>query len=362
MTTDQQRQERLDLWRRDTAEYKSVINLAAFAAERYNYQMRRKESYRGVKVLKNEVDNHKIVVSRSRDDGHWVYFSIETPDAGDRQRRGLDRRSDNGTIIDFIRHREPGARMAEIHAECRHWLGRPDRSQLDDAYHTEPTHAAERNRARVELEYNAASLSTWSRYLAERGLRQETLADPRFRDTWRVGEYGNVLFPHRDETGLSGFEKKNKNFTGFSTGGAKSLWHSRVLSGDRTMVCTEAAIDALSYHQLFPDRDARYFSLGGMPSREQVDLLKRAGAKLPTGGVVILAYDNDEAGHKLALLSRDVLRREGVEIRRHAPALTPGIKDWNDVVQVRERAYIQSLRDCGVRLPQRSPSGPELSR
>lgn len=330
-----ERQDRLTQWRHALAGYKSEINLAAFAAERYGYQLRPKESYRGVKVLKHEAMNHKIVVARNREDGHWVYFSIEIPDAGDRQRRGLDRRGDNGTIVDFIRHREPDAGMREVHAECCKWLGRPDLSHAAD-YYIEPMQAAQRDRARVAAEYDAAKSGAWSRYLAERGLQAKTLSDPRFRDTWRLGQYGNVLFPHWDERGLSGFEKKNRGFTGFSVGGTKGLWHSRIQSSDRVMVVAESAIDAMSYHQLYPRRDARYFSIGGQANPEQLELLPRAGAKMPEGSRIIVAFDNDEMDNPrvehLVATVRGLLMRPGIELLRHAPEQRPGIKDWNDVV------------------------------
>ena len=77
----------------------------------------------------------------------------------------------------------------------------------------------------------------------------------------------------------------------------------------------------------------------------QLELLERFFARLPRGAAVVAAVDFDEAGHKIAgrieALTRRVPHRG---FQRDAP---PGAKDWNDVLQRVERAFIRSL-----------PSGP----
>ena len=192
--------------------------------------------------------------------------------------------------------------------------------------------------------FAAARVSETSAYLAARGLRQETLCDPRFAGTWRMDARGNVLFVHTGEAGVvSGFEIKNRGFTGFVPGGTKTAWQSASRADDRALVVTESAIDALSYHQLHRDRheSIRYLSTAGTPSTAQFELLGRIFARLPPASTVVAAVDSDEAGRKLASRIETLTRRiPHVEFRRDAPDRA---KDWNDVLQCVERDFIRSL-------------------
>ena len=52
------------------------------------------------------------------------------------------------------------------------------------------------------------------------------IADERFAGRIRIDNKGNAVFPHFDAEGLSGYELKNVEFTGFASGGAKALWLS----------------------------------------------------------------------------------------------------------------------------------------
>ncbi len=155
--------------------------------------------------------------------------------------------------------------------------------------------------------FEAARVAVTCDYLSARGLRPETLSDPRFAGTWRLDARGNVLFAHRDESGeLTGFEVKSRGFTGFAAGGTKSAWQSAARDSDRVLVVTESAIDALSYHQLQRGTGevARYLSTAGAPSAAQCELLDKLFSRLPRGAAVVAAVDSDEAGQKLAGASR----------------------------------------------------------
>ena len=70
----------------------------------------------------------------------------------------------------------------------------------------------------------------------------------------------NAIFPHEDEHGLCGFEKRNRNFKGFADLGEKGLWTSNVFPEDRRLVIGESAIDCISHAALFPCAHARYAS------------------------------------------------------------------------------------------------------
>ena len=302
--------------------FKVEINLTEFAASR-GYKIDRKESSRASVVMRDLATRDKIVVARSEPDLHWTYFSVR------------DHR-DNGTVIDFVKNR---SRMSfgEIRKDLRSWLGvgRPV-VNVDDYV---PTLVSQtRDRAAVQRLFETATIVANVPYLNSRGIRPETLADLRFRGTFRQDARGNVLFPHVDNDGLSGFEAKNVQWTAFAAGGAKALWRSNVEPVDRRLVVTEGAIDSISFHQMQPDAETRYASLGGSVSEHQLSLLAEEIRRLPMHGVVIAAFDSDEGGEQL---TSQVTRVAGqIAIERQ---VSPIGKDWNDALKAQQRDYIRSL-------------------
>jgi hypothetical protein len=298
--------------------FKRDIHLVAFAVQRYGYVRDRRESSRACHVLRHLGSNDKIVV-RQDQDGHWTYFSVR--DSGD-----------NGTILDFVQAR--GARsLREACDELRQYLGSPPPA-ID--FPPAPQRSVD-TRSAAEA-FDRALRADNSVYLNERGIRAETLADARFADTWRIGPRQNVFFAHRDDDGvITGFEIKNRGFTGFATGGRKTAWQSVQRPDDRALVVTESAIDALSYHQLHPERAAatRYLSTAGHPSPAQIELLDRLFSALPASSTVVAAVDADSAGETLARGLHELTRRHAeLGFRRDAPTAA---KDWNEVLQRVER-------------------------
>jgi hypothetical protein len=302
--------------------FKSDIHLVQYAVERHGYRRDRRESSRSSHVLRHPTTHDKIVVSRSRD-GHWTYFSVRDD-------------TDNGTIVDFVQERTHHRSLGHVRQELRHWLGTAWREL--EPWPTPPPAPAP-DRLAIAETFAAARGAEKCAYLHGRGIRRETLADPRFAGTWGQDARGNALFVHRDDAGeVSGFEIKGRGFTGFSPGGTKTAWQSAACPGDHTLVVTESAIDALSYHQLHTEDavGSRYLSTAGAPSPGQLALLDRVFAKLPVGAAVVAAVDADDAGAKLAHRIEDLACRHArLAFRRHSP--TTGEKDWNDVLQRLER-------------------------
>jgi hypothetical protein len=316
--------------------FKSDIHFLHYAADRYGYQRDRRESSVSSHVLRHPVSGDKIIV-RKDGDGHWTYFSVRD-----------DR--DHGTLIDFVQRRGRHVSLGLVREELRGWLGTP--RPLPD-YLEPPRCSPPKEHRPVAAVFEAARIASTCNYLAARGLRPETLSDPRFAGTWRLGARGNVLFAHRDETGaLTGFEVKNHGFTGFAAGGTKSAWQSRAFPGDQKLIITESAIDALSHHQLY--RDAAVFvSTAGAPSSTQMQLLGRLLARLEPETIVVAAFDSDEAGHKIASRIEALTRRlPHLYFRRDTPARA---KDWNEILQHVERDFILSL----TKDPTRDRAGPE---
>jgi hypothetical protein len=304
--------------------FKSDIPFVQYAAERYGYERSRRESSVSSHVLRHRATGDKIVVRKDQD-GHWTYFSVRD-----------DR--DHGTIVDFEQRRGGHASLGAVRLELRRWLG-SGRPVTDGAPPRAPSTPGDR--PSVAEAFAMARVVASSAYLHARGLRPETLVDPRFAGTWRVDARGNVLFAHTDDAGaLTGFEVKNRGFTGFAPGGTKMAWQSAARPGDRALVVTESAIDALSYHQLHLEggERTRYLSTAGAPSRAQVDLLAAVFGRLPEGSTVVAAVDADEAGRKLVDRLETLAHRcPRVSFRRDAP---DGAKDWNEVLQRIERDFI----------------------
>jgi hypothetical protein len=305
--------------------FKSDIHLVQYAADRYGYLRDRRESSVSSHVLRHEATDDKIVIRKDRD-GHWTYFSVRD-----------DR--DHGTIVDFVQRRGGHRSLGSVREELRRWLG----TSRPVADYTPPSRPPVARRSPAEA-FAAARVPESCAYLHVRGLRRETLGDARFAGSWRQDARGNVLFLHTGDAGeVTGFEVKNLGFTGFAPGGTKAAWQSVARPGDRALVVTESAIDALSYHQLHPERRevCRYLSTAGAPSNAQFELLGRVFSRLPPASTVVAAVDSDEAGCKLAGRIEALARSlPHVGFRRDAPA---GGKDWNDVLKRVEHDFIRSL-------------------
>jgi hypothetical protein len=312
-------------WQRDLERYKRDINLVEFALA-HGFELKRDKSTRRAKVLKHSCGD-RILVSQSAHDGHWVYHSL-----------GGDER-DSGTIVDFLLQRDARGDMRAVHAACREHLGQP---RIEHPEHRVEAGDISFQRELVIERYVRASLAHNSRYLNDRGIRPETLNDARFRETWRVDARGNVLFPHKDDEGVCGYEVKNRDYTSFASSARKTVWRSRAIEGDDRVVVTESAIEALSHFQLHRSSSARYMSVGGAWSPAGLEQLQASTRRMPERAVVVLAFNNDDGGRDLADRLQPRIEAEGRTVTRHFPAREGA--DWNDVLKVRERAFIAGLQ------------------
>ena len=299
--------------------FKRDIDMRQFAAS-LGYKIDSRESWRGSTVMRRGTD--KIVVKRNRNH-HYVYFSVRE-----------DR--DNGTIIDFLQHRQKLS-LGAVRQTLRPWIGHPA-AGLPAFPRLEPT---SQDRMDVESQYRRMAVVLRHSYLElERCLPAAILVSRRFAGRVRRDVRGNVVFPHFDRQGLCGYEIKNTGFTGFAAGGAKGLWFSHTKPDDRHLILAESAIDALSYATLFPDiaDQARYASLGGKPNSQQPDLLKATMARLPEGSEIVAAFDADGAGRMLVELVRLAVAAVATQAGKtdlrfnvHLPAQEG--EDWNQVLQ-----------------------------
>lgn len=297
--------------------FKTNIDLRAYAASQ-GYQLDRKASWRGTSVLRHPVSHDKIIVKRGMD-GHYVYFSVRD-----------DR--DNGSIIDFVQFRQ-GLSLGAVRKELRPWIGQPPVPVPSFPV----LHKTEKDRMKVEAAYAKMRDATDGHPYLERrrALPASLIADERFAGRIRIDDKGNAVFPHFDAEGLSGYELKNVEFTGFASGGAKALWLSNEFPDDKRLVITESAIDALSHAVLFPDPRARYASIGGKPNPQQPELIRSAAARMPHGADVVAAMDADADGRKLAEIVRKAVEMTGRSDLRFLAQEPEGFKDWNDQLRAK---------------------------
>jgi hypothetical protein len=298
----------------ELARFKSEINLTAFAAAR-GYRIDRQASSRNCVVMREATTDDKILVSRDERDGHWIYYSVR------------DSR-DAGTIIDFVQRRDGGT-LGDVRRTLAPWIG-SDLLVPPPELYRRGVAARAIDRAAVIRVFERARALTNSNYLNSRGLRSEVLGSPRFAGMFREDARGNVLFPHRDAEGLSGFESKNTGWTSFSPGGVRALWRSNSFEGDRLLVLVESAIDAISFDQVHGALRASYASTAGTLSEHQRGVLGQVLRSLAPGSVVVLGFDRDAAGDKLAAEVRQLVSADFTR------AYPPAGKDWNEYLQRRE--------------------------
>lgn len=169
----------------------------------------------------------------------------------------------------------------------------------------------------------------------ERALPGALLALDRFAGRIRIDARGNAVFPHFDHDGLSGYELKNTDFTGFASGGTKALWSSNETPDDNKIVFCESAIDALSHAVLFPDNHARYASIGGKTNPQQPDLIRATIARMPVSSEIVSAMDADLAGRELTEIVRRAVELSGRLDLKFTVQEPVGYKDWNEQLQAR---------------------------
>lgn len=300
--------------------FKTEINLSELMAS-FGYELDRKSSSRNSAAMVHP-DGDKLVIARGHD-GHWVYFSVRD-------------HSDNGTAIDFVQRRT-GENLGHVRRRLRDWLRSPTVPvrPAPESY-AQALEPITRDLMLVRARYaGMAPLGAYNAFLVdERRIPMELLNQDRFDGLVRIDERKNVIFPHYNLDGLCGYEIKNAGFTGFAKGGVKGLWGSRRKDHDEKLVISETAIDALSYAVLAGHHRSRFLSTAGELNPDQPALLVSAIQKLPNGGSVVMALDNDEGGDQLARKITDAYAASG----RIDLALVddrPSIRgtDWNDVLR-----------------------------
>lgn len=301
--------------------FKTKVSLTEYA-EASGFTLDRRESSKNCHVMRSGSD--KIVITMG-EDGHDVYFNVKDE-------------IDNGSIIDFVQRRQ-SLNLGQVRKELRPWAGlkgprvesvkrrKPEQERI------ERPQPIERDRAEFIASFHRLEAYGGDYLERERKLRPDTIEA--FADVIRQDAKGNTCFLHRDQAGdVTGWEVKNRGFTGFSAGGSKAL-AMHMPDGDqvRRVVAVESMIDAMSYHQRHGETGDLYVSFSGGVSEAQAKQLQEIVKKSPA---VVLATDNDEQGHKYAAMVQ--------QWRPDAVRETPSHgKDWNDEVQYQARSRGMSM-------------------
>lgn len=303
--------------------FKTQIDLVDYA-QNNGYQPDHKKSSVNCIVLKDN-QGDKILIGLDQTDRHYFYYS-------------LTNETDKGSIIDFVQKRK-NLNLGEVRKELRPWI-QQNSSQTNSKVNSKAKNKVDnkstikliptnKNRTQILIEIDKYQTINNHPYLNQRGIKKSTLDNPRFQGTIYQDKNNNVIFPHKDREGVSGYEIRNQKFKGFSTGGTKGLWTSRSGSQDKKLVICESPIDCLSYHQLFPDEQTRYFATSGTLSNKQKNLLQSAFEKIShKGGEIIIATDRDEPGNKLSQELAKIAPKTA-QISRHVPKYQ---KDWNEAL------------------------------
>jgi hypothetical protein len=294
--------------------FKKEINLSEFSAS-LGYALDKRESSRNSAVMRH-ANGDKIIVARSEGSGDWIYFSVRD-----------DR--DNGTIIDFLQNRS-AINLGQVRKRLREWIGTA-RPSIQPSLFVRDLLPVSRDRGIVLKAWELAKACPSLPYLTGRGIGPDVLALDRFAGCVRVDQRNNVLFPHYDNEGLCGYEIKNKAFTGFAPGGIKGLWSSQTREEDNQLVLVESAIDGISYHILHGGDQTRYVSTSGELNPRQSGLIREAIEKMPEDALILIAFDNDEGGEKIAEEVRAIVPPERIA-KRVLPDVGTG-KDWNEMLK-----------------------------
>ena len=187
----------------DELECFKTLNLGELAAT-YGYALDRRESSRSSLVMRH-ADGDKIIIATG-EDGHAVFFSVHA-DA-------------SGSVIDFVMHRQ-GGNLGHARKTLRTY--NPSSFPTAPAPYIPKPRPISHDRAALAAEWHRMRLYAGG-YLESRGLTEATIATfAAFSDRIRIDWRGNTVFRHDDREGISGWEVKNRGFTGFAAGGRKAL-------------------------------------------------------------------------------------------------------------------------------------------
>ena len=290
-------------------QFKRKIDITELA-RKYGYEIDEKASCRTSLTMKSAGSK---IIAATAEDGHGIFFDVQG--------------SASGSVIDLVMWQE-GVNLGYARKILREFTNQHSFSfPTARTGYTKPEPMSHDRAGVVAAWYNMKPYKPG--YLEGRAINPRTVS--KFASSIRTDQRGNVCFLHQDKKGISGYEVKNKGFTGFAGGGRKALFMCNVSEHPdeppAALIVTEAAIDAMSYYQLNP-ANGLYVSFAGGLSPEQKSQLSELLTSNPQAAVII-ATDNDKEGEAYA----DFIRSIRQDAQRAAPTIG---KDWNDTLNTRQ--------------------------
>ncbi|MEM6613188.1 MAG: toprim domain-containing protein [Cyanobacteria bacterium P01_C01_bin.72] len=316
--------------RDELQDFKVKINLVGLAISEGFAKIDQESSPSSIKLKHS---NGSVIVVKPGDND--VYFSPNGSLA-------------SGTVIDFVQQHHQ-VNLGQARKILREYLGREKKQQalrkrkqnnrqvakriLGEGLARLQSQARQKQKQEKKVVAETFRVENYQnlkrhKYLElQRQISHRTFGDDRFTGQVLVDELYNAVFPYRDAERITGYEFRNADFKGFGKGGKKSLWQSNQKPNDDKLVIVESPIDALSYHQLNPNRQARYIATGGTMSAQQKQLLREQIRKLTDQRkTIIIATDNDSGGDKLASEIINLLPSKTYLFQKREKAK---LKDWN---------------------------------
>lgn len=266
----------------------SIMELAASVG--YRYDPRKGSKW---PVLVNEYNGDKIIVANPRSTSSEGYFNPNDD-------------SDKGTLIDFVKNRLgrdfPHDRsISDLMNINRVLYGFKNEPFLEPMVYMPTT----KPRKPFTTDGLMDSLIRPA-YLLSRNIKRQTLFSKEFSGrvlNIKNSNYINVAFPFYDrDDKVVGIEKRSFFCDLFVEGSerSKSVWHSNIPQKLERIIIAESAIDAMSYHQLKPTKNALYVSIGGSLSFGQIEVINalKVRTNLSKDFKYVSATDNDKAGNK----------------------------------------------------------------
>ena len=245
-----------------------------------------------------------------------------------------------GDIFNLVKFLNPGLGFGEVCNVLRPFVG------LDPTFPIhQPTSMKPTPDVPFAVKWDHRKLpkpgsGTWRYLTGARRLPAPIVSAATSAGMLREGPYGSAWFAHRDHEGhLTGIEMRGADYRGFSPGGEKTLFRlpgrlSTSAVPVSRLVVAEAPIDAMSVAALEHLRaDTLYTATAGGMGPGTIAALDHQLWALAAveGGELVIATDNDDAGHGYAERLADMAGAFDLVVSRLLP--TNGAKDWNDVLR-----------------------------
>lgn len=153
-------------------------------------------------------------------------------------------------------------------------------------------------------------------------------------------DYHNIVFKGNDKSGITRFasmrgvfDRQGKPFKCDVAGNDKNYGFNMVNSESTELIVFEAAIDLMSYVDIFDDYESNKLALGMLADAPLITFLKDN----PNIESIRFCLDNDEPGRKATKDLLEKYRKLGYEVEDYHPPA--GVKDYNEwLVDLKSRS------------------------